>query len=215
MKFVVPKRIGCPGASSLPTSSTRLYSISLFTAWLQENIRRDIQLKANDITFGQGSSSRIIYANPFALTVPDGANEIFTRGDEATNEQFAKIFKFWNQLGPANAITLPVNMPDGSVYYMTVKPDATFVTNYGGETPEGWQYTPNRFVYLGNGAPQGLISAAGAPDQTKVSTVLNGTLQTLDLYRRPEGEPASADVLVDSVSDTPEAGYIYTFKPRA
>ena len=134
--------------------------------------------------------------------------------DIGADRLFAKLFKFWNQLGPANAITLPVNMPDGSVYYMTVKPDVSFVTNYGSATPEGWQYTPNRFVFTRNGAPQGLIRTTGAPDQTKVTTILNGTLTTLALYRRPEGEPASADVLVDSVTDNPEAGYIYTFKAQ-
>lgn len=184
-----------------------------FTAWLQENIRRDIQLKANAITFGAGTSDQIIYANPFAITIPNNANNILTRDDEVTYEQCRKIFKFWQQLGPSNAATIPVNMPDGSIRYMIVQSSANFVTNYP-EDPSGWRLSPNKYLYTPTGNRKELVHATGAPENTKVRIVMSGSLTEYNLYRRPEDEPASADVLVDSVTDSPEEGYIYTFKAQ-
>ena len=181
-----------------------------FTAWLQENIRRDIQLKANAITFGAGTSSQIVYANPFAITIPNNANNIFTRSDEVTREQTRKVFKFWLQLGPSNAAIIPVSMPDGATYYMTVQSSANFVNNYP-DDPSGWRLSPNKYLYSEAGNRMGIVYATGAPDNTNVRARLSGLTEYF-LYRRPEGEPASADVLVDSVTDSPESGYIYTFK---
>lgn len=185
-----------------------------FTAWLQENIRRDLKLKANAITFGAGTSSRIIYANPFAITIPDGANCILPTNGTKLDEQARKVFKFWNPLGPNNAATIPVNMPDGSTAYMLVKTDASFVTNFGGDIPEGFGLVPNIALWTSSLTRYpSAIDVSGAPDNTKVRIIEGaGSLTLLELYRRPEGEPASADVLVDSVIDSPETGYIYTFK---
>ena len=183
-----------------------------FTAWLQENIRRDITLKSNDITFGQGTSQRIIYGNPFAITIPNNANNIFISNPDTWNEQSRKVFKFWLQLGPANAAKVPVIMPDGSTQYMLVNSAASFVDNIPTDTPVGW-YDCTHSVYLENGSRGGTLSLASDPaEDSKVYVMPIGSLTRYVLYRRPDGEPVSSDVLVDAVNDTPETGYIYTFK---
>lgn len=183
-----------------------------FKRWLQDRVRIALQTKRSAITFDESGAPSVVYANPFAISIPDQAHQVFYYGEGTPTNDLRKVFKFWEELGPTGAIKLPVTV-NGSTCYILANPNVTFVTNYGYTRPSSWLGGPeNFFVFTSNGITITRLNVSSSPEQTSVTIVSPSDLAVLTLYRRPKEAPETEDVVVDSVTDSPEEGYIYTFK---